>query len=284
VKDFKYYTPVLYLTLYSRPTTKKKQIWKLIEMGKLSPAQIAFQVGTTVKNVWKESSNFRKHTGTTVRGTRTIEHKIQQKDEVILFNSTQEVRDARDIDIIRHQPNSSLNASDHHTQHLALPERDAESFKTLYKGFRSQKTPVDMIARCGFHPDAVVVEYRRYMQINEADIHELLREIIFRAEDCVYYQADIRPISDTYKSRGFLKVAEIMHLLELWKESEIESRLHLLLSDPETRLPGPFKRWRCKKCKTEVPDVIINPRSPFGKYMLDKYENLICAFCSEDSK
>lgn len=102
-------------------------------MGKLSPMQIAFQVGTTVRNVWKETSNFRKNAGITIRGTKTIEQKTKQRDEVMIVKASQEFRDARDTDLIRYKPNSSADGTHHYNQDLAIPEMDAEGLKVLYK-------------------------------------------------------------------------------------------------------------------------------------------------------
>jgi hypothetical protein len=62
-----------------------------VELGKLSPTQIAFQVGTTVKNVWNETSNFRKNAGITISGTRTIEQKTKQKDEVMIVKASHRI-------------------------------------------------------------------------------------------------------------------------------------------------------------------------------------------------
>jgi hypothetical protein len=120
------------------------------------------------------------------------------------------------------------------------------------------------------------------MQLTETDYRELLSEIIVRIGDISgYNQAEIKGIVDTYKSRGVLTVVEIMRLLVLWRETEIKSRLDLLLTDPESRLPGPYSRWRCSKCNSQLPDGIINPRWPFGRYLLSKYsKTIVCGFCS----
>jgi hypothetical protein len=274
------------LRQHTKPISKRQQIWELVEEGKFSPTQIAFQVGTTVRNVWKETSNFRKNAGITISGTRTIERKTKQKDEVMIVKASQEFRDAREADIIGYKPNPSADGTDHYNQDLAIPVMDAKGLKVLYKGFKSQKKPVDIIARCGFHPHVVVTEYRRFMQLTETDIHELLRQIIIRIGDTSgYYQTEIKVIVDTYKTRGVLTVVETIQLLELWIDKEIKSRLDLLLMDPESRIPAPYSRLRCSKCNSELPDGIINPKWPFGRYILAKYSNtIVCGFCSRDTE
>ena len=46
---------------------------ELVEEGKLTPYQIAIEVGTTVKNVWKETSYFRKKGRITINETRILD-------------------------------------------------------------------------------------------------------------------------------------------------------------------------------------------------------------------
>jgi hypothetical protein len=257
-----------------------------VEVGKLSPSQIAYQVGTTVRNVWKETSNFRKNAGITISGTRTVEQETKQKNELMIVKTSQEFLNARDADILGHKPNSKASRSDHYKQDPAIPEINAEGFKTLYRGFKSEKKPIDIIAKCGFHPDVVVAEYKRFVELAETDIHELLRQIIIRLGDFSgSYQAEIKVILDTYNSRGVLTVVEIIRLFDLWIETEVKSRMDLLLTNPESRIPRPFSRWRCSKCNYQLPDGIIDPRWPFGKYILAKYsKTLVCGFCSENTK
>jgi hypothetical protein len=271
---------------HTKPSSKKQQIWKLVEAGKLSPTQIAFQVGTTVKNVWKETSNFRKNEGNTINESRTLEQRTKQKDEVIFVKASQEFQDARDIDIIGHMPNSNVTGNKHYNKNLALPEMDAESFKVLYKGFKLQMKPVDMIAKRGFHPEIVVAEYQRFMQLTQTDYDDLLRQIIIKVVDhCSYKNEKIKVIVDTYKSRGILTAIEVIRLLELWVETELKSRLDLLFADPESRIPEPLRRWRCSKCNSQLPDGIINPNWRFGKYILEKYsKKIVCGFCLVDTR
>jgi hypothetical protein len=180
---------------------------------------------------------------------------------------------------------SHARVNRNYNQGLTVSEMDSEGFKVLYKGFKSQKKPIDMIAKFGFNPDAVIAEYQRFRQLNETDYDDLLSQIVVEVEELSYYNEKIKVIVDKYKSRGTLTTIETIQLLELWLNTEVKSRVELIFTDPGLAIPGQLRRWRCSKCRSQIPDGIINPNLPFGKYVLEKYsKSLVCGFCLDDKR
>ena len=58
---------------------------------------------------------------------------------------------------------------------LNLPKMESVDLKRLYTELKAGKTPTDIIANHGFHPNIVEFEYQRFLRLSGMNIGEPLR-------------------------------------------------------------------------------------------------------------
>jgi hypothetical protein len=166
---------------------------------------------------------------------------------------------------------------------IDIPQLDSENIMTLYREFKSGKKPIDILAEHGFHPEAVEIEYRRFMELNERDIDELLNRIILNMiqkgyEKEPFKNNNIKAQIDLYRQRGYLTNNEILELLELYNQQEVQSDVDLMLLDTFTSPPDGFTRLKCGRCNEEIIGVIL--REKLLKQIVDKCDgNILCDLC-----
>ena len=195
-----------------------------------------------------------------------------------------------DSDIEQGEPNITtttnssqfkINTSSFHKmpiQYLDIPRMGSEELKMMYRGFRTGMTPVDIIAKYGYHPDIVEVEYERFLRSSDRDVNVLVRSIV---EDCSAYitQPQIESHVEKYRKQGYLTNDEILELLELRFKCEWQFRLTLLTFDPDEVLPTGLLKLKCNQCKKPISGAIVDGNSEIGKNILDQYTNVRCPSC-----
>lgn len=259
--------------------SKRQQIWELVSEGKLTPAEIAVRIGTSVENVWKETSRLRSQGGY-VMSRRTT--KRSDKREMILVEGEQ--RNENNIGLQRARP-SVRSASIPLTDYLSsITQLDSGGLKVLYKEFKAAKKPVDIIAEHGFHPDIVELEYRRFMRLSERDSDQLLNRIVQDIVQGSYSSESIKSLINLYHQRGYLMNDEILDLLKQYIQEKLEEEIAMFTIDRKLKLPTGFRRLRCRNCKEELFDAIISDKLPLGKELIDRYDGrILCELCRHSS-
>jgi hypothetical protein len=232
--------------------TKKKLIWELLEKGNYTPQDIAGIVRTPVDNVYKETSLYRKsHSKVVVeksRKTGVIMSASGRRQEI---SKTEKVR-------LEVETNN----------HISAPPLEAEDLKVLYGDFQSGKSPVDVVVMRGFHPEAVEIEYRRYLRLSNQDRPKLIERIV---EGVVTARSDsIDRIKGKYYSSGTLDNTELDMLLRLNNNEQLrngEAELMAKISSGSGNLPDEFYRPSCHICGAPVPGILVRRDSHAAREM-----------------
>jgi hypothetical protein len=262
----------------NKPQSKRQQIWKLASEG-VPPKEIALRVNTSVENVWKEKSLLKSRAGLIVSRSTTQQSKKQS--EMILFDPEGEQRDRSVVALQKIKSRKSTGLSDYL---IDIPQLNSEGLRTLYRELKSGKKPIDILAEHGFHPEAVEIEYRRFIELSERDIDELLKRIMLNMIQKGYDKESIRNINtktliDLYRQRGHLTNDEILELLALYTKEEVQREIELSLLDPDGRLPRGFRRLRCGNCEKSL-GVIVLDKLPISRELVEKYDGkALCHAC-----
>ena len=249
----------------------------------MAPRDIALRLNTSVENVWKEKSLLKSRGGLIVSRSTTQESKKQS--EIVLFDPEGDQGDRSSMALQKIKSRKSTGLSDYL---IDIPHLDSEDLMTLYKEFKSGKKPIDIIAEHGFHPDAVDIEYRRFIELSERDNDELLRQITLNVIQKGYEKEPVRNINiktliDRSRQRGYLTKNEISELLALYIEAEVQDEMDLSLLDPDRRLPRGVRRLRCSNCDNTHSGVIVHDKLPLGREMVDRYDGKwLCHVCQSE--
>jgi hypothetical protein len=249
------------VNLGEKPNNKKEQILHLLAEGKL-PKEIAKIAHTTEANVYKEKSKAR---GLYLR-------RKTRSDEMVMVAGES---DTSFLPSRRLKPEGN-----HHYQYLNIPDLDSEGIKKLYTEFKDGKKPADIIADHGFHPEVVVKEYQRFMEMNERDIdvfqNRIISTVIKRPSK------NTKPLVEKYKTNGFLTDNELSELVRLKFRDDYELEIDMWGLDKYSYLPRGWTMIRCKSCNENEVGVIVNPTFDIGKHLLEQYNNYICDICKND--
>ena len=268
----------------NKPESKRQQIWRLVSEGNLAPRDIALRLNTSVENVWKEKSLLKSRAGLIV--SRSTTHESKKQSEMMLFDREGEQGDRSSMALQKIKSRKSTGLSDYL---IDIPQLDSEGLMTLYREFKSGKKPIDILAEHGFHPEAVEIEYRRFIELSERNNDELLKQIMLNVIQKGYEKEPVRNINiktliDRYRQRGYLKINEISELLALYIEEEVRDEIDLTLLDPDRKLPRGFRRLRCRNCNNTLMDVIVHDKLPLGRELVDRYDGkALCHVCQSEN-
>jgi hypothetical protein len=204
------------------PPSKKERIYELISEGNYSDQQIAKIVGTTVANVYKEKSTFRK-SGFFLR------HKVERSDKTLLVASAGQ--------LYASNPNRRKGPNQYQ-ELLSIPPIEPEGMKTLYSDLNAGKKPFEIIAAHGFHPAVVETEYHR-SQILHHDI--LVKRIM--SEVLIWKTSEKgTALVDKYQEHGYLHDDDLIELLKEYTSSMqqfgAEIQRNALGLHPSAQSPG----------------------------------------------
>jgi hypothetical protein len=249
----------------------------------LAPRDIALRLNTSVENVWKEKSLLKSRGELIVSRSTTQESKKQS--EIVLFDPEGDQGDRSSMALQKIKSRKSTGLSDYL---IDIPRLDSEGLMTLYREFKSGKKPTDILAEHGFHPDAVDIEYRRFIELSERDNDELLKHIMLKVIQKGYDKEPVRNINintliERSRQRGYLTKNEISELLALYIEAEVQDEMDLSLLDPDRRLPRGVRRLRCSNCDNTHSGVIVHDKLPLGRELVDRYDGkALCHVCQSE--
>jgi len=249
----------------------------------LAPREIALRLNTSVENVWKEKSLLKSRAGLIVSRSTTQQSKKQS--EMMLLDPEGELGDRSSIALQKIKSRKSTGLSDYL---IDIPQLDSEGLMTLYSEFKSGKKPIDILAEHGFHPEAVEIEYRRFLELSERDNDELLKQIMLNVIQKGYGKEPVRNISiktliDRYGQRGYLTNNEVSEILAVSTKEEVQHEMELSLLDPDRRLPRGFRRLRCGNCNNTHIGVIVHDKLPLGRELVDRYDGkALCHVCIKE--
>jgi hypothetical protein len=163
-------------------------------------------------------------------------------------------------------------------QYLDIPAISSEYLKIMYNEFINGKSPVEIIAGHGYHPDSIEIEYHRFIQLRDRDVDVHLKRIV---KECgTEPLGELKCLIDRYHTKGYLTNDEIDKLLKLKFERERQIRLDQLTFDTDEPLPKGAVRLTCIVCKNPIPEVILDENPDIGKSIINNYSNIRCYFCN----
>lgn len=272
---------------------KKERIWELVSSGKHQPNQIASIVGTSVEYVYKETSRLKKaKRGGGLVINSSIMQQAKRKDDIsivvpgresgnlednnnYLARLTNETTIKRDKGYFKNYRNGNNNGN----QYLDIPALKPEELKMMYTQFNAGKTPIEVIANLGYHPDTVEVEYDRFLRLRDRDPDALLKRLVDYCHTSVKPTGELKLLIDRYHTVGYLTNDEILQLLNMKYMHELSQ----LTFDTKMALPEGIVRIECSRCKGPVRDVIIDANSDRGKIVIQHLKNVPCDNCVYDA-
>ena len=272
---------------------KKERIWELVSSGMHQPNQIASIVGTSVEYVYKETSRLKKaKRGGGLVINSSIMQQAKRKDDIsivvpgresgnleennnYLARLTNVTTIKRDKGYFKNYHNGNNNGN----EYLDIPALKPEELKMMYTQFSAGKTPIEVIASLGYHPDTVEIEYQRFLRLRDRDPDALLKRLVDYCHTSVKPTEELKLLIDRYHTVGYLTNDEILQLLNLKYMHEL-SRLTF---DTKMALPEGTVRLECSRCKGPVRDVIIDANSDRGKRVIQHLKNVLCDNCVYDA-
>ena len=272
---------------------KKERIWELVSSGMHQPNQIASIVGTSVEYVYKETSRLKKaKRGGGLVINSSIMQQAKRKDDIsivvpgresgnleennnYLARLTNVTTIKRDKGYFKNYHNGNNNGN----QYLDIPTLKQEELKMMYTQFSAGKTPIEVIASLGYHPDTVEIEYQRFLRLRDRDPDALLKRLVDYCHTSVKPTEELKLLIDRYHTVGYLTNDEILQLLNLKYMHELSQ----LTFDTKMALPEGTVRLECSRCKGPVRDVIIDANSDRGKKVIQHLKNVLCDNCVYDA-
>jgi hypothetical protein len=272
---------------------KKERIWELVSSGMHQPNQIASIVGTSVEYVYKETSRLKKaKRGGGLVINSSIMQQAKRKDDLsivvpgresgnleennnYLARLTNVTTIKRDKGYFKNYHNGNNNGN----QYLDIPALKQKELKMMYTQFSAGKTPIEVIASLGYHPDTVEIEYQRFLRLRDRDPDGLLKRLVDYCHTSVKPTEELKLLIDRYHTVGYLTNDEILQLLNLKYMHELSQ----LTFDTKMALPEGTVRLECSRCKGPVRDVIVDANSDRGKKVIQHLKNVPCDNCVYDA-
>jgi hypothetical protein len=140
----------------TKPKTKKQIIRMMLDQGERTDEEIARLAGTTTANVYKEKSHYAKETGkkfTVTKEPTNVKTSSSSTPGGAITTTTLTTK--------------KLSVEFEHNQHVVVSPLDQEKLRILYAAFEAGNDPAQIIKEYGFNPEAVEIEYRRYLRIKK---------------------------------------------------------------------------------------------------------------------
>jgi hypothetical protein len=244
--------------------TKKELIADLWDQG-TPPQEIARMLDTSIGYVYKEAAIFRKHRGGKVVLTKS------RKTEVTL--GPEQERGNNSISKLSRTDKVKLEVE--HNPLVSAPPLDTPEVKAIFAAFSTGKKPVEVLAGHGYNPEAVEIEYRRFLRLTGQDPALLAKAIIRRI---ITVKSDmVDAIADSYEKKGYLANEEVMTLLTFEVLHRLESGQNYVMSSMANTSDAPpdgCDRPRCRICNAPIAGALFLKNSHAARTILNA--NLYC--------
>jgi len=268
---------------------KKERIWELVSSGMHQPNQIASMVGTSVEYVYKETSRLKKaKRGGGLVINSSIMQQAKRKDDISIVVPGRESGNLEEnnnylarltnVTTIKRDKGyfkNYLNGNKNGNQNLDIPALSPEDLKIMYTQFSDGKTPIEVIASFGYHPDTVEIEYQRFLRLRDRDPDALLKRFVDYCHTSVKPTGELKLLIDRYHTVGYLTNDEILELMK----SKFMNELSQLTFNTGMALPEGTVRLECSRCKGPVRDIIVDANSDRGKKVIQHLKNVLCDDC-----
>lgn len=236
----------------SKPT-KKEQIIKLLQQG-LGPSEIEARLDTTDQYVYKVICNLRKD-------GKEITFERNRKRRIDLPSGRSEV-----------STKEKVRFQVEHNSLLDLPALTQEDLEAIYGYFRAGWKPWDIIHDYGFNPEAIELEYRRFIRMQELDRDHSRKALLdaITQIDVNNTTEEIKQLVKEYKKDGNLSDGDARFLLSSIKfeqRSMGEQNLISKISDSSSELPVVLTGVRCVECGTRISGIAMTKDSGIEQYM-----------------
>jgi hypothetical protein len=233
-----------------------------LEQG-TSPQEIARIADTSVGYVYKETAIFRRDESKMVLAKSRKTAVTLKPDSK--SNSSSKISRTEKVEVeVEHNPL------------VSAPPLDKEEVKVIFAAFQKGEKPIDVLARHGFNPEAVEIEYRRFLRLTDQDHAALVKDILNRIITVESETVDAMRAS--YKKKGVLENTQLMVMLSLEMNHRFESGQQNMISciyDASCPPPEGWDRPRCLTCKAPIAEILYLENSHIARTMSDA--NLFCS-------
>ncbi len=248
----------------SRDGTKRDHIAKmLLDADRdLSVEQIAAELGTTKGNVLKEKSILRSMG-------------ILQKRNIGVFSGTAD----GDIFALSRSETKMLVPQTNYGSLIEIPALGIEELKLLYSEFKHGKGPSDVLAEHGFHPTLVEYEYRRFIRLNNLDIHAVLAQIISKLglQNNKMFANLLRGI----EKNGIPSTNELLQVFDAVGEcSYLEGEKSVVSRIKAGEPVPPYRHLECGICHKPILGAVIDETSEMGQQILQAVGRPVHSRCN----
>lgn len=216
----------------------------------LSVEQIASELGTTKGNVLKEKSILRSMG-------------ILQKRNIGVFSGTAE----GDIFALSRSETKMLIPQPSYGSLIEIPPLGIEELKLLYSEFKQGKGPSDVIAAHGFHPSLVEYEYRRFIRLNNLNIHAVLTHIIskFGLKNDKMFADLLHGI----EKNGIPSTNELLQVIDAVRDCSYQEGEKSVVSRIRAGEPvPPYRHLECGVCHKPIIGAVIDETAEMGQQIL----------------
>jgi hypothetical protein len=248
----------------SRDGTKRDLIAKMLldKDHELSVEQIAAELGTTKGNVLKEKSILRSMG-------------IFQKRNIGVFSGTAE----GDIFALSRSETRMLVPQTNYGSLIEIPPLGIEELKLLYSEFKRGKGPSDVLAEHGFHPSLVEYEHRRFMRLNNLDIHAVLVNVISKIG--LQNNKMFANLLHEIEKNGIPSTNVLLQVFEAVREwSFLEGEKSVVNRIKAGEPVPPYRHLECGICHMPILGAVIDETSEMGQQILQAVGRPVHSRCN----
>jgi hypothetical protein len=233
---------------HTSPQTKRQRIRKLI-LAEVKLGDIVNQVGTTLEYVYKERGKMKREGLLVTQQSLSISN---GKREITVFKERPNLVENIDID----RPTQSHRVNDYNIAPL-----DKNDLMTMYEDFQNQKSPLDVIAKHGIHPEIVQREFERFLIMKSRDPYVLQQRLASNISDAT---PEIQALVDK-SSSVLLTNDELLSIAKQMNWNSTYLYIRSLLANPALLLPDGLYGVLCMVCKKRLPGLIYDSNTAFGR-------------------
>lgn len=232
-----------------KPKTKKQMIRMMLDQGAHTDEEIARLAETTTANVYKEKSHYAKETGKKFKIT-----KEQTNIKTTSLSSTAAEGGAITTTTLMTR---KLSVEFEHNQHVVVPPLNQEQLRLLYAAFEEGKDPALVIKEHGFNPEAVEIEYRRYLRIKKCIPTGIVEKIVDVLPPLDPAFENVKKKLIEAKELDYQELKNALSANDSYQKIQgVNILLGEVLTNRDIPLPQSVSRPLCSYCRLPVPGII----------------------------